>query len=130
MISPAKGETVDIPAREVEIGRFDLIEMTGEGDSVFEIECGKGTYVRSLARDMGRDLGCFGHISDLRRTEVEPFTVEDFVTIAELEAARFGENGAAGVETERTDRRRGFRRNRRVAGRNGRGAGLPAAGRH
>ena len=37
---------------------------------------------------MGRDLGCFGHISELRRTEVDPFTSEDFVTIAELEAAR------------------------------------------
>ncbi|MEP6568071.1 MAG: tRNA pseudouridine(55) synthase TruB, partial [Mesorhizobium sp.] len=49
--------------------------------------------VRSLARDMGRDLGCFGHIAELRRVEVEPFTQEDFVTIAELEAARFGEQG-------------------------------------
>jgi tRNA pseudouridine55 synthase len=46
--------------------------------------------VRSLARDMGRDLGCLGHIAELRRVEVEPFTPEDFVTVAELEAARFG----------------------------------------
>ena len=61
--------------------------------TIFEVECGKGTYVRSLARDMGRDLGCFGHIAELRRIEVEPFTQEDFVTIAELEAARFGEQG-------------------------------------
>lgn len=87
------GESVEIPEREVEIGRFDLIEMSPDGKTVFEIECGKGTYVRSLARDMGRDLGCFGHIADLRRTEVDPFTPEDFVTIAELEAARFGEAG-------------------------------------
>ena len=86
-----EGATVDIPEREVEIGRFDLIEITPERNTVFEIECGKGTYVRSLARDMGRDLGCFGHISELRRVEVDPFTAEDFVTIAELEAARFGE---------------------------------------
>ena len=92
-----EGATVDIPEREVEIGRFDLVEMTPDGDTVFEIECGKGTYVRSLARDMGRDLGCFGHISELRRTEVDPFTAEDFVTIAMLEAARFGE--AVGDET-------------------------------
>jgi tRNA pseudouridine55 synthase len=83
------GETVDIPPREVEIGRLDLVEHGAE-HSIFETECGKGTYVRSLARDMGRDLGCFGHISELRRVEVEPFTQEDFVTIAELEAARFG----------------------------------------
>jgi len=82
-----EGETVDIPAREVEISRLDIVE-TRDGATVFETECGKGTYVRSLARDMGRDLGCFGHIAELRRTEVDPFTTEDFVTIAELEAAR------------------------------------------
>ncbi|MEP9387047.1 tRNA pseudouridine(55) synthase TruB [Mesorhizobium sp. KR9-304] len=87
------GENVEIPEREVEIGRFDLIGMQPDGSTVFEIECGKGTYVRSLARDMGRDLGCFGHIAELRRTEVDPFTPEDFVTVAELEAARFGEAG-------------------------------------
>ncbi|WP_378945092.1 tRNA pseudouridine(55) synthase TruB [Mesorhizobium sp. ANAO-SY3R2] len=81
------GETVDIPAREVEIGSLEIIENSADR-TVFEIECGKGTYVRSLARDMGRDLGCYGHIAELRRTEVEPFTAEDFVTIAELEAAR------------------------------------------
>ena len=83
------GETVEIPAREIEIGRLDIIEH-GADKTIFEVECGKGTYVRSLARDMGRDLGCFGHIAELRRAEVEPFTPEDFVTVAELEAARFG----------------------------------------
>ncbi|RUV42038.1 MAG: tRNA pseudouridine(55) synthase TruB [Mesorhizobium sp.] len=83
------GETVDIPAREIEIGRLDIVEH-GVDRTVFEVECGKGTYVRSLARDMGRDLGCLGHISELRRVEVEPFTADDFVTVAELEAARFG----------------------------------------
>lgn len=87
-----EGETVDIPAREIEIGRLDIVEH-GTDQTVFEVECGKGTYVRSLARDMGRDLGCFGHISELRRVEVEPFTPEDFVTVAELEAARFGTPG-------------------------------------
>ena len=86
------GATVDIPAREVEIGRLDLIEHNADR-TIFEVECGKGTYVRSLARDMGRDLGCFGHIAELRRIEVEPFTQDDFVTIAELEGARFGERG-------------------------------------
>ncbi len=82
-----EGETVEIPAREVEIGRFDLIAMPDAGSAVFEIECGKGTYVRSLARDMGRDLGCYGHIAELRRTEVFPFVPDDFVTLAELEQA-------------------------------------------
>ena len=82
------GETVEIPPREVEIDRLDIIEMTPEGHTVFEVECGKGTYVRSLARDMGRDLGCYGHVAGLRRIEVEPFTADDLVTIEELEAAR------------------------------------------
>ncbi|MBZ9762013.1 tRNA pseudouridine(55) synthase TruB [Mesorhizobium sp. CA8] len=88
------GETVEIPAREIEIGRLDIVEH-GADKTVFEVECGKGTYVRSLARDMGRDLGCFGHIAELRRVEVEPFTPEDFVTVAELESARFGDKTEA-----------------------------------
>ncbi|TPI14912.1 tRNA pseudouridine(55) synthase TruB [Mesorhizobium sp. B4-1-3] len=91
------GETVEIPAREIEIGRLDIVEH-GTDKTVFEVECGKGTYVRSLARDMGRDLGCFGHIAELRRVEVEPFTPEDFVTVAELEAARFGDRTEAGPD--------------------------------
>lgn len=86
------GETVEIPAREIEIGRLDVVEHSAD-TTVFEVECGKGTYVRSLARDMGRDLGCFGHIAELRRVEVEPFTPQDFVTVAELEAARFDGKG-------------------------------------
>ena len=81
-----EGETVEIPAREVEVRRLDIVSHDA-GRTEFEIECGKGTYVRSIARDMGRDLGCFGHVASLRRTEVDPFTAEDFVTLAELEAA-------------------------------------------
>jgi tRNA pseudouridine55 synthase len=82
-----EGETVDLPAREIEIGRLDIVDAGDPSHTVFEIECGKGTYVRSLARDMGRDLGCFGHISELRRTEVAPFAEDDLVTLAELEEA-------------------------------------------
>jgi len=82
-----EGETVVIPAREVEIDRLEIVEFPDADRTEFEVECSKGTYVRSLARDMGRDLGCFGHISDLRRIEVAPFTDEDMVTLAELEEA-------------------------------------------
>ncbi len=81
------GEVVDIPAREVEIERLDIVDLPDHNRTVFEIECGKGTYVRSLARDMGRDLGCYGHISELRRTKVSPFTSDDFVSLQDLEAA-------------------------------------------
>lgn len=81
-----EGEKVEIPAREVEIDVLKLLEWTQE-QATFEIECGKGTYVRSLARDMGRDLSCYGHIAELRRIEVTPFTEGDFVTLQELENA-------------------------------------------
>jgi tRNA pseudouridine55 synthase len=53
--------------------------------TTFAAVCGKGTYVRSLARDIGRALGCYGHVTKLRRTAVGPFTIDDAVTIAELE---------------------------------------------
>jgi len=82
-----EGENVEIKPREVEILKFDLIEMTPEGDTIFSIECGKGTYVRSLARDLGRDLGCYGYIADLRRVEVAPFGEEHMITLETLEAA-------------------------------------------
>lgn len=78
-----EGENVEIPAREVEIDRLEIIDID-ENSVSLEIECGKGTYVRSLARDMGRDLGCYGHVTTLRREAVDPFTVDDFITMAEL----------------------------------------------
>lgn len=81
------GEKIEIPAREVEIDSLELIEMMPEGQSIFEVECGKGTYVRALARDMGRELGCYGYIANLRRIEVSPFVEDDFVSLEDLEEA-------------------------------------------
>ena len=78
------GEVIDIPAREVEIHRLTLVGCPDTHSARFEVECGKGTYVRSLARDMGRDLGCYGYISDLRRTFVAPFAEECMVPLARL----------------------------------------------
>ncbi len=80
-----EGETVDLQPRPVEIDRFTLIHH-GEGKSIFEAECGKGTYVRALARDLGRVLGCLGHVTALRRTRVGPFTEEAAIDVADLEA--------------------------------------------
>ncbi len=77
------GEVVEIPAREVEIFRLTLLKSEKDR-AFFEVECGKGTYVRALARDMGRDLGCFGHISGLRRSFVAPFAEEKMVPLEAL----------------------------------------------
>ena len=77
------GETVEIQPRKVEIESLNLLEAD-EQSATFKVVCGKGTYVRALARDMGRDLGCFGHISELRRTAVGPFEEEDLVPLETL----------------------------------------------
>lgn len=79
-----EGEVLEIPPREVEIHRLDLIDLPDRDTAVFEVECGKGTYVRSLARDMGRDLGCYGHIATLRRSSVAPFGEDDLVPLETL----------------------------------------------
>ncbi|KEC72050.1 UNVERIFIED_ORG: tRNA pseudouridine55 synthase [Rhizobium esperanzae] len=78
------GEAVEIPSREVEIFRLTLLACPDANTAHFEVECGKGTYVRALARDLGRELGCYGHISGLRRTFVAPFAEEAMVPLANL----------------------------------------------
>jgi tRNA pseudouridine55 synthase len=80
-----EGERVEIPSREVEVFRLTLLGVTPDV-AHFEVECGKGTYVRAIARDLGRDLGCYGHISDLRRTFVAPFGEDKMVPLADLVA--------------------------------------------
>ena len=78
------GEEVTIESRMVVIHSFELIEMRDENTCIFEIICGKGTYVRAIARDMGRDLGCYGHISELRRSAVDPFDEKDLIKLDTL----------------------------------------------
>jgi tRNA pseudouridine55 synthase len=80
------GATVELKARAVDIHRLDLVEVPDPDHAVFEAECGKGTYVRALARDMGRLLSCRGHVSALRRTEVGPFTEQDMIPLERLES--------------------------------------------
>jgi tRNA pseudouridine55 synthase len=80
------GEAVELHSRPVEIVRLELITTPDPDHAVLEAECGKGTYVRALARDMGRRLGCFGHVSALRRVAVGPFGEETMILLEELEA--------------------------------------------
>jgi tRNA pseudouridine55 synthase len=80
------GEVVELAPRPVEIHQLSLIKQLDSDHSVFEAECGKGTYVRALARDIGRILGCFGHICALRRTLVGPFVENDMIPLEQLEA--------------------------------------------
>jgi len=80
------GEVVELKPRTVEIYRLDLVEMPDPDHAVLAAECGKGTYVRSLARDMGRALGALGHVSALRRSRVGPFSEADMISLEQLEA--------------------------------------------
>lgn len=70
------GEEPVLDARTVIIDDLRLIDSPDPDTAVFEAECGKGTYVRAIARDMGRQLGCYGHVIELRRLKVGPFTDE------------------------------------------------------
>jgi len=80
------GEQVELAPRPVEISRLELVNIPDPDHAVLEAECGKGTYVRSLARDLGRTLGCFGHVSALRRATVGPFGEETMILLEHLEA--------------------------------------------
>jgi tRNA pseudouridine55 synthase len=78
------GEMPDLASRPVTIHSLELIGAEVD-EAIFEARCGKGTYVRALARDFGRALGCLGHVIALRRTRVGPFREEHAVTLAELD---------------------------------------------
>jgi len=84
------GEAVELEPRSVEIlslERTGPTRKSGNGDceTEFECECGKGTYVRAIARDLGRALGTRGHVVALRRLAVGPFTEDDMIPLDKLE---------------------------------------------
>ena len=89
------GETVDLVARPVCIDRLTIEAMPDAATTVFVAECGRGTYVRSIARDMGRMLGCYGHVVDLRRTRVAGFDETVAVTLDMLRADADNEDPTA-----------------------------------
>jgi tRNA pseudouridine55 synthase len=80
------GETVELAPRAVSIHRLEIVEGPDPDHTVLAAECGKGTYVRALARDLGRALGAFGHVSALRRSQVGPFGESDMISLEPLES--------------------------------------------
>ena len=79
-----QGIEVERKSREVTILRYDALEYEGDLLKV-DIECTKGTYVRSLAEDLGKALGCGAHVAELRRIKSGPYELAESVTVAELE---------------------------------------------
>ena len=86
-------EAFELSPRAVQIDRLTLMDMPDADHCVIEAECGKGTYVRAVARDLGRTLGCGGHVAALRRTRVGIFTEDDSQSLEALESLAGGEDG-------------------------------------
>jgi tRNA pseudouridine55 synthase len=78
-----EGESFEIQPRPIRVYRLDLVSAEPDA-AVLEAECGKGAYVRAIARDLGRALGCYGHVTELRRTRVGPFSADAAVPLDRL----------------------------------------------
>lgn len=86
------GEDLDLAERPLFVESLELIERQDDDHAVLEMVCGKGGYVRAIARDMGEVLGCFGHVDQLRRIWSGPFEVSDGMTVPAIdELARTAE---------------------------------------
>ena len=92
-----EGAQVELKPRAVRIDSLTLIE-TSQDEATLTMECGKGAYVRALARDLGRMLGCFGHVTALRRTRVGPFVEDDAYTLDEIENQNMAGEALLSVE--------------------------------
>ena len=81
------GIVPDLPARLVRVDALRLLDRPDPDHAIFEVDCGKGTYVRSLARDLARAVGTLGHVAELRRLKVGRFTLERAISLDELAAS-------------------------------------------
>jgi tRNA pseudouridine55 synthase len=80
------GEEMDLAARDLWVDSLELIERPDADTVILQMVCGKGGYVRSIARDRGQALGCLGHVQWLRREWSGPFEASDGVTMEKIEA--------------------------------------------
>jgi len=78
------GKVADIKTRKITINKIELLEHSGDRTK-FRVHCTKGTYIRSIARDMGRLLGCYGFVSELRRIVHGQFALSSAITLENLE---------------------------------------------
>lgn len=92
------GEAFEIAARPVEIMRLEIVDIPTPDTCVFEAECGKGTYVRAIARDLGRLLGCGGHVAELRRLRVGPFRHTNAISLETLNELSNSADGREALE--------------------------------
>lgn len=77
-------QEVTMTARRVQIDDLRLVDCSDSSRATFEVDCGKGTYVRAIARDLGALLGCYGYVSVLRRTKVGRFSLDQAISLDSL----------------------------------------------
>ncbi|ARS34784.1 tRNA pseudouridine(55) synthase TruB [Pontibacter actiniarum] len=82
-----KGKEVELKPRAVTIHAFEITSINGP-EVAFKVVCSKGTYIRSLAHDLGQKLGVGGHLSKLERTRIGEYKLEDALTIEDIVAIR------------------------------------------
>lgn len=82
-----KGEKIEIPARDIEIMDISLIKFKGD-IITFEVKCSKGTYIRVLCEDIAKKLGTVGLMSNLTRTEVDNFSIENAYTLEDIKTKK------------------------------------------
>lgn len=81
-----RGQTVTIASRPAMVHRIELLRFEPPEIEI-EVECGKGTYIRSIAHDLGIALGCGAHVSSLTRTRVGPFDIDSAIGVGNLESS-------------------------------------------
>lgn len=80
-----EGETMELAARPLFVEQLLLLDRPDADHVTLEMVCGKGGYVRSIARDLGQTLGCLGHVRELRRIWSGPFEASEGLTLAQIE---------------------------------------------
>lgn len=92
-----RGEVVEAPVRQVFVRKIALLDVSG-GMIKMRIECGSGTYIRSIVRDLGEALGCGAHVTALRRVWVTPFAEDQMMTVEQLKQGAEGDVGVLPLE--------------------------------
>ncbi len=84
-----QGKTVERKARTITVYAIELTDFDADAKEIeIEVDCSKGTYIRTIADDLGQILGCGGHIIALRRLSAGAFSIEESVTLEALAAAK------------------------------------------
>ena len=94
-----KGQSIEIPSRNIEIYEINLLSVSKQDkEIIFRVHCSKGTYIRTLCEDIAKELGTVGFMKELHRTRVGDFSIDNSLTISELENKEKVDNNFITIE--------------------------------